>query len=232
MVLTIKGLQKTTLADYPGKVACTIFLPNCDFSCGFCHNRELVLNSGSLPTISEEDILDFLKEKKKWLDGVCITGGEPLLHKELSGFLLKVKELNYLVKIDTNGTNPSFLKTLISDKLIDFVAMDVKNSLEKYEDTVRAPVDISKIKESISLVKSLGDYEFRCTVVPRLHTKEDMVKIGELVKSCKKFSIQNFKPAKEVIEDKYKEMKGFSSLELEEFKEILLEYADEVEVRT
>jgi pyruvate formate lyase activating enzyme len=232
MTLTIKGLQKTTLVDYPGKVACTVFLPKCDFGCGFCHNKDLVLNYDALPTISEEEILDYLKERKKWLDGICVTGGEPLLHNELSDFLVKVKELGYLVKIDTNGTNPSFLKTLIDDKLVDFVAMDVKNSLEKYEETVRAPVDISKIKESISLVKSLDEYEFRCTVVPGLHTKEDIVKVGELVKGCKKFAIQNFKPAKEVIEDKYKDMKGFSSSELEEFKVILNDYADVVEVRT
>jgi len=165
------------------------------------------------------------------LDGVVFTGGEPLLHKELVSFLLKVKELGYLVKMDTNGTNPDFLRSLIDKKLVDFVAMDVKNSLEKYEETARAPVDISKIMESIELIRNFVDYEFRCTVVPGLHTKEDIEKIGLLLKGSKKFAIQNFKPAKEVIEEKYKVMKGFSKEELEGFKEVMEKYVDVVEVR-
>ncbi len=232
MSLTIKGLQKTTLVDYPGKVACTIFLGGCDFGCGFCHNRDLVLNPKELPTIEEEELLAYLKEKSKWLDGVCISGGEPLLHDELVDFIPKVKELGYLVKVDTNGANPELLKKLIDRKLIDYVAMDVKNSLEKYEETIRAKVDLEKIKESVKLIMgSSVDYEFRTTVVPGLHTKEDMMKIGELLKGSKRFFVQNFKPAKEVIEQKYEELKPFSKEELEEFKKILEEYVDEVEIR-
>ncbi|MBU1946566.1 MAG: anaerobic ribonucleoside-triphosphate reductase activating protein, partial [Nanoarchaeota archaeon] len=216
MGLSIKGLQKTTLVDYPGKVACTVFLPNCNFRCGFCHNKDLVLNSEVLPAFSEQDVLEYLKEKKRWLDGICITGGEPLLHKELINFLPKVKEIGYLVKIDTNGTNPTFLKELIDRNLIDFIAMDIKNSIEKYEETAGAKVDTEDIKKSIDLIKNSGiDYEFRTTVVPCLHTKEDMMKIGELLKESKKFAIQNFKPANEVIDPKYKEMKGFTKEELE-----------------
>ena len=233
MSLSIKGLQKTTLVDYPNKVACTIFLPRCNFRCGFCHNKDLVLNPDSLPTISEEELLNFLKEKKKWLDGICVTGGEPLLHKELLDFLPKVKELNYLVKIDTNGTNPNLLKQLIDKKLVDFIAMDLKNSLEKYDETTASKVNIDEIKESVDIIKNSGiDYEFRTTVVPGLHKKEDIKKIGEWLKGSKKFAIQNFKPAKEVIDSKYETMESFKKEELEEFKEILKNYINEVEIRT
>jgi len=232
MSLLIKGLQKTTLVDYPGKVACTIFLPRCNFRCGFCHNKDLVLNPNSLPTITEEKLLIFLKEKKQWLDAICITGGEPLLHKELIQFLPKVKALNYLIKIDTNGTNPNLLKELIDKKLVNFIAMDIKNSLEKYNETAGIKVDIEKIKQSIDIIKNSGiDYEFRTTVTPNLHTKEDIKQIGKWLKPSKNFAIQNFKPAKEVIDEKYQNMKGFTKEQLKEFKEILKEYFDEVEIR-
>ena len=232
MSLTIKGLQKTTLIDYPDKVACTIFLPDCNFRCGFCHNKDLVLNPDSLPTTKEEEILDFLKERKKWLDGVCISGGEPLLHHELLDFLPKLKELGYLIKIDTNDSNPEFLKELIGKKLIDFVAMDIKNSLEDYDKTAGVKVDTEKINKSIEIIKNSGiDYEFRTTVIPGLHTKENIEKIGKLLKKAKKFAIQNFRPSDNVIDPKYKKHKSFSREELEEFKKILEPYFDEVEIR-
>ncbi len=232
MPLAIKGFQKTTLVDYPGKIACTIFLPNCNFKCGFCHNRDLVLNPGSLPTIKEEEILDYLKEKKKWLDAVCISGGEPLLHKKLTDFLEKIKAIRYLTKIDTNGTVPDFLKELIDKNLVDYIAMDIKNSLEDYDKVTGVNADIEKIKQSINIIKNSGkNYEFRSTVVPDIHTKEDIKKIGELLKGSKRFAIQNFKPAKEVIDPKYKDVKPFSKEELEEFKEILKDYIEEVEIR-
>jgi len=232
MSLTIKGFQKTTLVDYPNKVACTIFLPNCNFRCGFCHNRDLVLNPDSLPTIKEEEILNYLKEKKKWLDAVCISGGEPLLHKELANFLEKIKQIGYLTKIDTNGTVPDFLKELIDKNLIDYIAMDIKNSLENYNKTAGLNADIEKIKQSIKIIKNSGKgYEFRTTVTPTIHTKENIKKIGQLLEGTKKFAIQNFKPAKEVIDPKYKDVKPFSKEELEEFKEILKNHIDEVEIR-
>jgi len=230
-MLSIKGFVKTTLVDYPGKVACTVFLPKCNFGCGFCHNKDLVLNPDKIKAVSEQEVLDYLKEKKQWIDGIVVTGGEPLLHKELSGFLAKVKELGYLVKLDTNGTDPSFLKELLDKKLVDFVAMDVKNCIERYDETARAPVDMEKIKESISLIKDCKDHEYRTTVVPGLHTEEDIKKIGEWLKGSKKFSIQNFRADDNVIEEKYKAMKSFSKEELGKFKKILENYVGEVEVR-
>jgi pyruvate formate lyase activating enzyme len=231
MALTIKGLNKTTLIDYPDKVACTIFLPRCNFRCGFCYNKELVIGYDSMPTMPEEEVLDFLKEKKKWLDGVVFTGAEPTLHRELIDFIPKLKEMGYLVKVDTNGTNPSFLKELI--KLIDYVAMDIKGPLEKYDEITGVKVDVDKIKESIELIMNSGiDYEFRTTVVPGLHTKEEVKKVGELVKGCSKFFIQNFCTKGDILDDKFKEIKLFSKEELEEFKEILINYVPDVKIRS
>jgi len=140
-MLTIKGLQKTTLVDYPNKVACTIFLPRCNFRCGFCYNKDLVIDYDRLPSIQEEEIINFLKEKKKWLDGVVFTGGEPTLHRELPNFIKKIKEMGFLVKIDTNGTNPKMLKELIDNNIVDYIAMDIKAPLEKYDKITGVNVD-------------------------------------------------------------------------------------------
>ncbi len=233
MSLVIKGLQKTSLVDYPGKIACTIFLPNCNFRCGFCHNKDLVINPDKLESIDEKKLLDFLKERKKWIEGICITGGEPLLYKEITNFLKKVKEFGYAIKIDTNGTNPELISELIKEKLVDFIAMDIKNSFERYNETAGTNVSIEKIKKSIEIIKnSKIDYEFRTTVVPGLHRTEDIKKIGEITKGCKKLVIQNFRADENVIDARYKNHKAFSRKELEEFKEILKPYSKSVEIRT
>jgi len=233
MPLTIKGLQKTTLVDYPGKIACTIFLPKCNFRCGFCYNKDLVLDYDSLPTISEEEILIFLDGKKKWLDGVAFTGGEPLLHKELPLFIRKIKKMGFLVKVDTNGSNPAMLKKLIDNKLVDYVAMDIKAPLEKYDKVTGVKVDKEKIKESIDILrKSDIDSELRLTCVPTIHSKEDIRKIGEWLKSNKKMFIQQFQPKKKMIDKSLLKVKPFSKEELEGFKKILEPSFDEVMVRT
>lgn len=232
MPLAIKGLQKTTLVDYPGKVACTIFLPRCNFRCGFCYNRDLVLGYDSLPTISEEEVISFLDKKKKWLDGVVFTGGEPLLHKELPLFIKRIKEMGFLVKIDTNGSNPKMLKELIDNKLVDYVAMDIKAPLEKYDKIVGVKSDKEKIKESIDILKNSDiDSEFRLTCVPTLHTKEDIRKIGEWLEGSKRMFIQQFQPKEKMIDKSLLKVKPFSKEELLEFKKILEPYFDKVEVR-
>ena len=232
MPLTIKGLQKTTLVDYPDKVACTIFLPKCNFRCGFCYNKDLVIDYDSLPSISEEEVLNFLKEKRKWLDGVVFTGGEPTLHKELPDFIKKIKELGYLVKVDTNGTNPKTLKELINNKLVDYIAMDIKSPLEKYDAITGAKVDKKAIQESINLLRNSDvDLELRLTCVPTLHSNEDIKKIGEWLKGNKKLFLQQFQPDKKMIDLKLLNVKPFSKETLEEFKEILQGYIKDVQIR-
>lgn len=232
MPLTIKGLQKTTLVDYPGKVACTIFLPRCNFRCGFCYNKDLVIDYDLLPTISEEDVFNFLEKKKKWLDGVVFTGGEPLLHKELPLFIKKIKEMGFLIKIDTNGSNPKMLKELIDDKLVDYIAMDIKSPLEKYDKVVGVKVDKEEIKESIEILKNSNiDSELRLTCVPTLHTKEDIEKIGNWLKGNKRLFIQQFQPKEKMIDKSLLNVKPFSKEELEEFKEILSKYVGRIEIR-
>lgn len=232
MPLTIKGLQKTTLVDYPNKVACTIFLPKCNFRCAFCYNKDLVIDYEKLPTISEEEILDFLEKKKKWLDSVVFTGGEPLLHKELPLFIKKIKEMGFLIKVDTNGSNPKMLKELIDNKLVDYIAMDIKASLEKYDKVAGVKVNKEKIKQSIDILRNSDiDSELRLTCVPTLHSKEDIKKIGEWLKGNKKMFIQQFQPKEKMINASLLNVKPFSKEELEEFKEILEKYIDEVQVR-
>jgi len=230
--LLIKGLQKTTLIDYPGKLAATIFVGKCNFRCGFCYNKDLVVEYDQLLTLKEEDVLDFLKERRKWLDGVCISGGEPTIHKELPDFIGKIKDIGLLVKLDTNGANPSMLKELIDKKIVDYVAMDIKGPLERYDEIAKVKVDKEKIKESAGiLMKSNVDYEFRTTVVPGLLDNGDFENIGKWLKGAKRYFLQQFKPDKKCIDESYADKKPLPAGKLEEFKKILEHYFDKVEIR-
>jgi len=228
-MLPIKYIQKTCLIDFPGKVSCVVFLGGCNFRCGFCHNPDLVENK--IPDISEQEVFDFLEKRKKWIDGVVISGGEPLLYDEISSFVEKIKKMGYLIKIDTNGTNPRLLKRLIDKNLVDYIAMDIKNSLDKYKETVEAEVNLDDIKKSVELIKNSSlDYEFRTTIVPSLHTKEDIERIGTWLKGAKKFVIQNFRP-KNCLDKEFEKKKSFSKEILEEFKAIVSKFIDNVEIR-
>lgn len=191
--MTVNGFQKMTLLDFPGKVACTIFLGGCNMRCPFCHNAGLVLGDGTA-TFSGEEIISYLEKRKGILDGVCITGGEPTLRRDLPEFIREIKNLGYTVKLDTNGTNPALLKSLILDGLVDYVAMDIKNCFEKYPQTVGVDnFDITPIKESIDfLLSGAVDFEFRTTVVKQLHTVEDIERIAKEISPAKKYFIQNF----------------------------------------
>ncbi len=197
--MIIKGVQKLSLIDYPGKVACTLFTFGCNFRCPYCHNPELVVDDGALP-IPEEDIFNFLDERKSFLDGVCVTGGEPTLHSDLPVFIRRVRSLGYSVKLDTNGTNPEMLRRLIEEKLVDYIAMDVKAPLKKYESVVKTKVDTDKIVESVEIVKVFPEHEFRVTVVPELLTREDIVAIAGWLKGARRFFLQQFKPTKALDE--------------------------------
>ena len=187
------GFQKLTLLDFPGKVSCTLFTKGCNFLCPFCHNALLVTTPTEAPTYNEEDILSFLKKRQGVLEGVCITGGEPLLYP-LEDFLTKVKELGYSVKLDTNGSFPDKLKSLVENELVDYVAMDIKNTFAKYPQTTGIEnLNLDNIKESISfLLEGNVDYEFRTTVTNELHTIQDIEEISRVIKGTPKYFLQNF----------------------------------------
>ena len=177
--MVISGLQKMTLLDFPGKVACTVFLQGCNFRCPFCHNSDLLGNDGPEP-ISEETLMKFLNKRVGLLDAVCVTGGEPTLQKDLPELLKKIKALGYLVKLDTNGNRPEVLKELVEAGLVDYVAMDIKNSPSRYGETAGVPrMDLSHVEESIRyLLSGKVDFEFRTTVAEELHDPEDFAEIG------------------------------------------------------
>ena len=190
--MKIGGFQKTSLLDYPENVSAIVWTVGCNFSCPFCYNKDLV--NGNVNLISEEEILNFLKKRQGLLDGLVISGGEPLMQKDIVEFTTRVKKLGYLIKIDTNGTFPEKLQELIDKKLVDYVAMDIKAPFKKYDKLAGKKVDINKIKKSIAIIKNSGlDYEFKTTFVPDLLTKDDIVEIGKEIKGSKKFYLQQFK---------------------------------------
>ena len=193
------GFQKLTLLDYPGKVACILFTNGCNFRCPFCHNASLVRAQDGAD-ISDDEVLEFLKKRQGILEGVCISGGEPLIHNELKDFIREVKKLGYPVKLDTNGSFPQKLRELIGEGLVDYVAMDVKNSFEKYNETTGINADIDSVKESIEiLINGNIDYEFRTTLVSGFHTPKDMQSIGEMIKGTKKYYLQNFADSGDIL---------------------------------
>lgn len=191
--MRIGGLQKNTLIDYPAKLACTIFTMGCNFRCPFCYSGDLVFEKGGI--IPEETILSFLKERKDFLEGVVICGGEPLMQPDLESFISKIKDMGYLVKLDTNGSNSVGLKNLIEKKLIDYVAMDIKNSKDKYYLTAGTEFNIEEVEKSINILKDGDiDFEFRTTVVPGFHEKRDFSLIAEWIGGEKiNYFLQGFK---------------------------------------
>lgn len=191
-----------TLLDFPGKVACTVFTGGCNFRCPFCHNALLVTEDFKAE-FSEDEILSFLEKRRGLLDGVCITGGEPLLHKDITDFIRKTKEMGYAVKLDTNGSFPDRLKALVNDGLIDYVAMDIKNSIEKYAVTAGSNESIlPQIEESIDfLLSGKVDYEFRTTVVKELHTVADIAAAAERIKGARRYFLQYFEDSGGLISD-------------------------------
>lgn len=234
--MQIAGLQKLTLIDYPDKIACTIFLFGCNFRCGFCHNPELVLSDKPKKEYKEKKILDFLRQRKKYLDAICITGGEPLINFDLPELLKKIKGLGFLVKLDTNGSNPKRLKELISKKLVDYIAMDIKADKDNYNVLAEVKIDINQIEESIKLIINSGlDYEFRTTVIKGYHDAEKLRKIGEWISSfgkAKKYVIQNFIPRQgKLIDKKFEKIVPFEDNELDEMKKAVLDYFEKTEVR-
>ena len=225
--MNIAGVQKVTLLDYPGKVACEIFTQGCNFECPFCQNSSLIpiTNTGEF---SEEEIFEYLVLRKKILDGVVITGGEPTVQKDLKEFIKKIKDLGLLVKLDTNGGNPKVLQELIDEDLVDYVAMDIKNVFNKYNITAGKKINLDNIKKSIEILKaSKIDYEFRTTIIKEMHSLDDIVSICKLVGDAK-YYLQNFEDSENVIDHS---LHGFSREELLFIDKYLKDVFPNVEIR-
>lgn len=197
--MDIGGIQKLTLLDYPDKTACTVFTGGCNFRCPFCHNASLVIGAGD--NFGENELFELLKKRRGILDGVCVTGGEPLIHPDVGKLIEKIKKLGFLVKLDTNGSYPEQLKDLAESGNVDYVAMDIKNSREKYGETIGVKnYDTAAVEESVSfLLSGKTEYEFRTTVVKGLHEKEDMIAIGEWIKGAGKYYLQQFVDSGDLI---------------------------------
>ena len=192
--MIIHGFQKMTLLDFPGRVACTVFTAGCNFLCPFCHNARLVTQTSEQDFVREEDVLAYLEKRKGIVDGVCISGGEPTLQPDLTDFIRKIRSMGYALKLDTNGTDPELLAELLDEGLLDYVAMDVKNTPEKYAQTVGVPkYDLTPIRQSVSLLlQGKIDYEFRTTVVRELHTPEDIAAIARWISGAPRYFLQPF----------------------------------------
>lgn len=234
MSLEIKGFIETSLLDWDGKIVSTLYLSNCNFKCPFCHNSGLIEDPCQYETVPIDHIKDFLIKRKDFIDGICVTGGEPCLHKNngLPEFLKEIKDLGFQIKLDTNGTDPSCVKELFDKKLIDYIAMDLKAPLdERYNKLAGVEVELDDIKNSVKLIMSSNiDYEFRMTVVPTLLTKKDVVDAVKDIKGAKKFAIQQFVPENS-WDKSLREVKPYSKDELEKMMEESKQYVGTVLLR-
>jgi pyruvate formate lyase activating enzyme len=204
--MIIGGIQRTSLVDWPGQICSTVFIAGCDFRCGFCHNPELVMPEEieKIEALTETELLTMLVGRKKYIDGVCITGGEPLMSPEVVKLIRKIKDKGLAVKIDTNGSFPTVLKTLIDEKLVDYVAMDIKAPKDKYAEAAGVNVNIKLIDESIKILKESSiDYEFRTTVVKGLLDRKDIISIGDWLRDSKAFYLQQFVGTEKTLDKEY-----------------------------
>ncbi len=239
--MVISGVQKFTILDFPGKVACIVFSPGCCFRCGYCYNSEFVipekikaLESDFIP---ENIFFNFLKTRVGFLDGVVVSGGEPTMQKDLKEFIKKIKEMGFLVKLDSNGVNPSTLKDLIDSKLIDFIAMDVKSSLENYQ-KISGYIGSDDLNESIKksieiIMNSNIGYEFRTTLAKSYISIDDLKSIGEMIRGAKKYALQCFHSGPSVLDESYNKSVNYSTEEMEEIAKMLREEYEikEIELR-
>ena len=226
----IHGLQKLAMVDYPGKLAATVFTGGCNLRCPFCHNALLVTRLAETPEIPEQEVLDFLASRRGLLDGVVLTGGEPLLQPDAADFLRKVRELGFAVKLDTNGCDPARLAEILNQGLVDYVAMDIKNSPERYGETAgRSGLDLAPFRESVSfLLSGAVDYEFRTTVVRELHRPEDLDAIAAWLAGAPRYYLQNFVDSGNLIGRGYH---GFTAEQLQGFAERVRPFFGAVELR-
>lgn len=220
-MVRIEGLQKLTLLDYPERVACTVFTGGCNFCCPFCHNGDLLPIKDTVGQWSEAQLLEFLHKRRSILDGVCITGGEPLLQKELPVLLRQIKTLGYQIKLDTNGSFPDRLEQLVAEGLVDYVAMDIKNSLERYPETTGCMVSVlGPVKRSVDfLLQGKVPYEFRTTVVWELHDGQSMLAISQWISGAQRYFLQGFADSEHVVR---KGLHGYTAAELEQLRQCML----------
>jgi len=215
-LVEIKGLEKFSSRDFPGHISSTVFLGGCNFRCPYCHNVDLVLRPETIQGLAADYFLSYLDGRKGWLEAICFTGGEPLLHEDIEDLIRVVRERGLLVKLDTNGSFPDRLEAFLGLGLLDRVAMDVKAPLERYREVTRSNVDLEKIVRSIDLIRGSGvTYDFRTTVVPGLVGKDDVVQIGEWLKGAAHYVIQPFVP-QTTIDPAFMEIKPYGRAEIEE----------------
>lgn len=228
--MNISGIQKLTLLDYPGVLACTIFTSGCNFRCPFCHNASLVL-PGESERMDEDEVLSFLEKRRGVLEGVCITGGEPCLQPDLEDFVKKVRSFGFLVKLDTNGSFPEKLSSLLEKGLLDYVAMDIKSSKERYLSAIGVKNEemLKNVEKSVELLKNCDvPHEFRTTTAKELQTREDFLRIGEWLKGEKNYYIQQYQTSGELVGE---EMTPYEKSELLEFSTIMKSFVENVGVR-
>ncbi|MCF0106205.1 MAG: anaerobic ribonucleoside-triphosphate reductase activating protein [Holdemanella sp.] len=227
--MKIQGLQKMTLLDFPGKVACTVFLGGCDYRCPFCHNSD-ILSMEAEALLDEKELLQFLEKRKNLLEGVAITGGEPLLRNDIEELLTSIKALGYLIKLDTNGNHPDVLKRIVEKGLVDYVAMDIKNSPDRYAPTIGLKTfDLSKVMESKEfLLQGKVEYEFRTTVVKELHDEDSFKEIGPWIQGAQKYYLQTFVDRDKVM---FSGLSAYDKEEMEKLAKIVEPYVQHIEIR-
>ena len=228
--MKIAGLQKLTLLDYPGKVACSVFAPGCNYRCPFCHNAALVLPERARGEIPKEDVITFLRKRVGMLDGVCISGGEPLLQAGLVDFLREIKVLGYAVKLDTNGSNPVLLGWLMDEGLLDYAAMDIKNTPAKYPETAGVPgMDLDAVVQSAELLmRERIPFEFRTTLVREFHTREDVLEVGRWLRGAPRYFLQHFVDSGDLLVG---DLHPVEEAEMRAMADLLRPYVQEVGLR-
>lgn len=228
--MLIQGLQKFSTLDFPENLSCVIFTGGCNFRCPYCHNPEMITPTPDTEFIDPGEIFAFLEQRKGKLDGVVITGGEPTLHKDLPGFIEQIRQLGFMVKLDSNGTNPDMLERLYADKLLDYVAMDLKFPTDQYPTLSQFP-DTDKILKSIQLIMDSGvNYEFRSTILPRLHNAEKIEQMGQMIQGAQKWYLQNFRPGA-TLDFTYRNELPFNRTELQHLLQIASKYAEHCAIR-
>ena len=226
----IAGLQNLSLVDFPGHLASAVFLQGCNFRCGYCHNPDLVTSEKKF-NYSEEKVLDFISRRKKMIEGVVITGGEPTLHKDLTGFICRIKAMGFKVKLDTNGSDPTRIKSLLQSGLVDYIALDIKTSFGRYPLITGQKDIVHTVSETMRYIMlSMIPYEFRTTCVPGVVGEEDFREIGEMVNGAKKYCLQQFRSST-TFDEKFRDIQPYFKEDIRKFRDILEDFVDVVETR-
>ncbi len=229
MNISIKQMIETSLIDWEGKIVSTLYVPSCNFRCPYCYNCDLILHPENFPDISQREINNYLLERKNFIDGICMSGGEPTLYPDLSAYFKGIKDKGFLIKLDTNGTNPKLLKNLMDFGLVDYIALDIKSSLD-FENYFKAAgikdkMMMEKVKDSIELImNSKIDYEFRTTIVPLLHSEDTIIKIARYISGAKKYVLQNFSPLEKTLEPSFQKIQPCSDEKMQELSEKAKKY--------